>query len=94
MDIFSLYYSDYFGNIFNIYTKGQNGRIFHKRIVFMVLHKWSSAAVNMAEELSRNNIPVVAYIVSDGNTEEETFGQISRTTVVSVPTDADLKEVL
>lgn len=72
----------------------QNGRIFHKRIVFMVLHKWSSAAVNMAEELSRNNIPVVAYIVSDGNTEEETFGQISRTTVVSVPTDADLKEVL
>ncbi|NLL79641.1 MAG: DUF58 domain-containing protein [Clostridiales bacterium] len=72
----------------------QNGRIFSRKMVFMVLHKWSSPAATMAEELSRNHIPVVAYIISDESTDRAALEQISRTTVVTVPTDADLKEVL
>jgi hypothetical protein len=48
----------------------------------------------MAEFLNRNNIPVVAYVVTDSPDEQNVTGQPAGTTIVMIDPDAKLTEVL
>lgn len=78
-----------------LFTKvGQSGLVNAGRLVFFVLQKWSSEAVSMAEFLNQNNIPVVAYIITDSMEEQIHTGRLSRTSIVTVAPDDKLAEVL
>lgn len=78
-----------------LFTKvGQSGLVNAGRLVFFVLQKWSAEAVFMAEFLNQNNIPVVAYIITDSMEEQIHTGRLSRTSIVTVAPDDKLAEVL
>ncbi len=70
----------------------KNSRIFNKKAVFLIIHEWNDEAERIAGELSRNNISVIAYVVSDEELASDVT--VSRTRVVKIPTEADLSEVL
>ena len=48
----------------------------------------------MAEFLNRNNIPVVAYVITDSTEEQINIGRLPGTDIVMVDPDATLTEVL
>ena len=48
----------------------------------------------MAEFLNRNNIPVVAYVITDSTEEQIHTGRLPGTDIVMIDPDAKLTEVL
>ncbi|MBE5873752.1 MAG: DUF58 domain-containing protein [Lachnospiraceae bacterium] len=72
----------------------QSGLMNEGRLVFFVLQKWSVEAAAMAEFLNQNNIPVVAYVITDSAEEQTHTGRLSRTSIVTVNPDDKLTEVL
>ena len=78
-----------------LFTKvWQSGLVNEGRMVFFVLQKWSPEAAAMAEFLNRNNIPVVAYVITDSVEEQNHTGRMSCTDIVIIDPDAELTEVL
>ena len=70
----------------------KRSRIFTKKTVILVIHKWDAAADAFASELLRNNVAVSVYLISD---EESGLPVISRRiSFLKIASDADLKEVL
>jgi len=63
-------------------------------MVFFLLQKWSAEAAAMAEFLNRNNIPVVAYVITDSTEEQIHTGRLPSTDIVMIDPDAKLTEVL
>ena len=68
------------------------GSVFTKRAVFMIVHVWDEAVTMMVQELNKNAIPVIIYVISDE--EDISFERISRVDVVRIPTESDLREVM
>lgn len=68
--------------------------IFMKKVVFMVVHKWDDALAQTATELSRNNVPVVVYIISDETNDDHSSQLMTRINMVRISTDSDLTEVM
>ena len=78
-----------------VFTKvWQSGSVSTGKLVFFVLQKWSPEAVAMAELLNQNNIPVVAYVITDTMEDEHYTGGLTGTNIVTVDPDAKLTEVL
>lgn len=72
----------------------KSGLINAGRLVFFVLQKWSVEAAALAEFLNQNNIPVVAYVITDSMEEPVYTGRLSCTEIVMIDPDAELTEVL
>lgn len=72
----------------------QFGLMNTSRMVFFLLQKWSAEAAAMAEFLNRNNIPVVAYVITDSTEEQIHTGRLPGTDIVMIDPDAKLTEVL
>ena len=68
------------------------GSVFTKRAVFMIIHVWDEAVSMMVQELNKNAIPVIIYVITDE--ENISFERISRVDVVRIPTESDLGEVM
>ncbi|MBP5746528.1 MAG: DUF58 domain-containing protein [Lachnospiraceae bacterium] len=68
--------------------------IFMKKAVFMIVHKWDEALANTANEITRNNIPIVVYIISDDINSDHSSQLMTRTSMVRISTDSDLTEVM
>lgn len=71
----------------------RGGNLNAGRLVFFVLQKWSVEAAAMAEFLNQNNIPVVAYVITD-SPEKIQDGSLHGTKIVIVDPDEKLTEVL
>ncbi len=70
----------------------KRSRIFMKKTVILVIHKWDAAADAFASELLRNNVAVSVYLISD---KERDLPVVSRRiSFLKIAADADLKEVL
>ena len=99
-------YDDYYEQISAVSFKEENtdealfagarksGLMNTGRLVFFLLQKWSAEAAVMAEFLNRNNIPVVAYVITDSTEEQINIGRLPGTDIVMVDPDATLTEVL
>jgi len=99
-------YDDYYEQISAVSFKEENtdealfagarksGLMNTGRLVFFLLQKWSAEAAVMAEFLNRNNIPVVAYVITDSTEEQINIGRLPGTDIVMVDPDATFTEVL
>ncbi len=65
-----------------------------KKTVFIITHTWDANTGEFARELSRRGIFVRIYIVNDEESSVMSDDEIPRCSIVTIPTDADLKEVL
>ena len=75
-------------------TVWKSGLVNAGKMAFFVLQKWSEEAAVMAQFLNQNNIPVVAYVITDSMEEQSHTGRLNCTDIVPVAPDAELTEVL
>ena len=67
--------------------------IFQCKTVFLVLHEWTGAALEMLRLLRENNVFAIACLVRDDDPEDLPGGKMPGTLILRIGTDEDLTEV-
>ncbi len=68
--------------------------IYSSKAVFFVIHKWDTPVIEAVSRLSEGNIPVMIYLVSDEAAGDLLSERVSRVSMITIPTDAVLTEVM
>ena len=70
-----------------------NPALLDSRMVFIILQEWSKEALDLIDNINKNNIPAVVFLVTEDEEEIQAVS-LPLTQVIPLSPEAVLKEVL